>query len=213
MGCDAGTVFKLEETAIQGGTMNGKPENTGRNHEGRWKPGVSGNPAGKPRGPRHQATRAAEALLEGEAEGLARIAVEAALSGDVQALRLCLDRILPPRKGRPDTGDGGTRKARGKSRGEVMIGLKNRIKKLEARLPPERPPPTPEELEAKAAEREHIASLPGGAALLEARDAEMNKTGSSGILFAFVTSTKGMPSAYQWNSPTDGKAYYAGEDR
>lgn len=83
--------------------MNDKRENTGRKQDGRWQAGVSGNPAGKPRGARHQATRAAEALLEGEAEGLARMAVEAALSGDVQALRLCLDRILPPRKGRPVT--------------------------------------------------------------------------------------------------------------
>jgi hypothetical protein len=45
-------------------------------------------------------TIALEALLEGEAVGLTRKAVEMALSGDVVALRLCLDRIFPPRKGR-----------------------------------------------------------------------------------------------------------------
>jgi hypothetical protein len=40
-------------------------------------------------------------LLEGEAEALSRKAVELALNGDVSALRLCLDRIVPPRKDRP----------------------------------------------------------------------------------------------------------------
>src|SRR5215467_4736194 len=77
------------------------PENTGRNHAGRWKRGVSGNKAGKPKGARHKATLAAETLLEGEAEALSRKAVELALKGDVSALRLCLDRIVPPRKDRP----------------------------------------------------------------------------------------------------------------
>ena len=36
--------------------------------------------------------RAAEALLDGEAEALTRKAIETALEGDVAALRLCLDR-------------------------------------------------------------------------------------------------------------------------
>ena len=44
---------------------------------------------------------AAEALLDGESEALTRKAVEAALGGDMAALRLCLDRIVPPRRERP----------------------------------------------------------------------------------------------------------------
>ena len=44
---------------------------------------------------------AVEALLEGEAEALGRKAVELALGGDTTAMRLCLERIAPPRKGRP----------------------------------------------------------------------------------------------------------------
>jgi hypothetical protein len=44
---------------------------------------------------------AAEALLDGEAEGLTRKAVELALAGDTVALRLCLERLVPPRKDRP----------------------------------------------------------------------------------------------------------------
>jgi hypothetical protein len=60
----------------------------------------SGNPAGRPRGARNRATIAAEALLEGEAEALTRKAIELAMAGDPTALRLCLERLVPPRKGR-----------------------------------------------------------------------------------------------------------------
>ena len=63
--------------------------------------GESGNPSGRPLGSRHRATLAAEALLDGEVEALTRKAVEMALAGDSTALRLCFDRILPPRRERP----------------------------------------------------------------------------------------------------------------
>jgi len=42
----------------------------------------------------------AEMLLDGEAESLTRKAIEMALAGDVIALRLCLDRVLPSRRER-----------------------------------------------------------------------------------------------------------------
>ena len=58
-------------------------------------------PAGKPKGTRNKATVACEALLDGEAENLTRKAIELANEGDITALRLCLDRLLPPRKDRP----------------------------------------------------------------------------------------------------------------
>jgi hypothetical protein len=63
--------------------------------------GQSGNPAGRPKGARNKTTAALEILLDGEAEALTRKAIELALAGDMQALRLCLDRIIPPRKDRP----------------------------------------------------------------------------------------------------------------
>ncbi len=66
----------------------------GRNTDGTF---AAGN-AGKPPGARHKATRAALALLDGEAEALTRQAVTMALAGDSTALRLCLDRIAPPRR-------------------------------------------------------------------------------------------------------------------
>ena len=66
-----------------------------------FQPGQSGNPKGKPKGARCKATLAAQALLDGEAEALTRKAVELALEGDLTALRLCLERIVPPRKDSP----------------------------------------------------------------------------------------------------------------
>jgi len=69
-------------------------QNSGRNTDGTFGPG---NP-GKPQGARHRATQAALALLDGEAEALTRQAVTMALGGDATALRLCLERIAPPRK-------------------------------------------------------------------------------------------------------------------
>lgn len=76
-------------------------ENTGRVQRGApFKPGKSGNPAGEPKGARHKTTLAIEALLDGEAEVLTRKAIELAKGGDMQALRLCMDRLAPPRKDR-----------------------------------------------------------------------------------------------------------------
>jgi hypothetical protein len=68
----------------------------------RGKPFAPGN-AGKPKGARHKATLAIEALLEGEADALTRKAIEMAKGGDMQALRLCMDRLAPPRKDRSVT--------------------------------------------------------------------------------------------------------------
>lgn len=80
--------------------MRDEPRNNAPKTRGR--PFQKGNP-GRPRGSRHKATIAAAILLDGEAEKLSRKAVELALAGDVLALRLCLERILPPRKDRPVT--------------------------------------------------------------------------------------------------------------
>ena len=66
-----------------------------------FKPGQSGNPAGRPKGARHRTTVAIEALLDGEGEAITRKAIEAAKAGDMVAIRLVLDRICPPRKTRP----------------------------------------------------------------------------------------------------------------
>jgi len=74
---------------------------TRKNSAGQFAKGTSGNPAGRPPGSRNQTTLLMEALLEGEAETLTRKVIELASAGDMNALRLCLDRLLPPRKDRP----------------------------------------------------------------------------------------------------------------
>ena len=71
--------------------------NNGRNTDGTF---GKGNP-GKRHGIRHKTTLAIQALLDGEGEALTRKAVEMALAGDTTALRLCLERIAPPRKDSP----------------------------------------------------------------------------------------------------------------
>ncbi len=68
----------------------------GRNDQGRFQPGNPGRPAGA----RNRSTIAAEALLDTEAKKLVRKAMNSALDGDVAALRLCLERILPVRRER-----------------------------------------------------------------------------------------------------------------
>lgn len=78
--------------------MSKASSNTDRKPNGTFAKGnkLGGGKAGS----RHKVTKAVEALLEGEAEGLTRKAVEMALDGDTVALRLCLDRIAPPKRDR-----------------------------------------------------------------------------------------------------------------
>lgn len=68
----------------------------------RGKPFEPGNPGRIP-GSRNRATIAAAALLDGDAEALTRKAIEMGLEGDTVALRLCLERLVPPRKDSPIT--------------------------------------------------------------------------------------------------------------
>jgi hypothetical protein len=70
----------------------------GRDGRGRFRRGHSGNLKGRPPNP---SPLAAALLLDGEAEALTRKAIDLALAGDPAALRLCLDRIVGPRRGRP----------------------------------------------------------------------------------------------------------------
>ena len=79
-------------------------ENTAGKQRGRpFQKGQSGNPDGRPRGTRNATALALESLLDGQAEAITQKAVELALAGDMTAIRLCMDRILPPRKDRPVT--------------------------------------------------------------------------------------------------------------
>jgi hypothetical protein len=72
------------------------PKLSGRVRGRPFEKGRSGNPSGRRPGSRNKATLAAAALLAGEAEALTRTAVELALAGDPTAMRLCIERLLPP---------------------------------------------------------------------------------------------------------------------
>ena len=72
-----------------------------RDADGRWRKGASGNPTGRPKGSRNQATRMAEALLDAASAMLTKKAIELAMDGDGIALRFCLARILAPRRFAP----------------------------------------------------------------------------------------------------------------
>lgn len=70
--------------------MSKTPVNTGRKQDGQFKSGISGNPAGRPKGARNKATLAAQALLDGQTGAITQKAVDLALYGDSAALRLLI---------------------------------------------------------------------------------------------------------------------------
>jgi hypothetical protein len=61
---------------------------------------MSGNPNGRPKRSPNKTTLAIEALLEGESEAITRKLLEMAKEGDMTAVRLCLERLLPPKRDR-----------------------------------------------------------------------------------------------------------------
>lgn len=67
---------------------------------GKFKVGQSGNPSGRPKGIKDRRVALRE-LLSPFAGDLIGKAVELALMGDTQALRICLDRIIPHAKEDP----------------------------------------------------------------------------------------------------------------
>ena len=64
------------------------------------KPFAIGNP-GRPKGSLNKTTMAVQSLLDGQAQALTQKAIGLALEGDMLAIRICLDRIIPIRKSRP----------------------------------------------------------------------------------------------------------------
>ncbi len=86
---------------------------------GHFKPGQSGNPAGRPRGARNRATLAIAALLDEEGPRLLREAIDRALDGDSLLLRCCVTRMVPVPRGRPVELD----LAEGSAAGDVVASL------------------------------------------------------------------------------------------
>ena len=67
---------------------------------GKFKPGQSGNPSGRPKGVQDRRVALRE-LFNPYAADLISTVVNLAKSGDVGALRICIDRLIPPVKEDP----------------------------------------------------------------------------------------------------------------
>lgn len=73
-------------------------ENTAKKQGNGFKKGQSGNPNGRPKGALNKTTLACQELLQGEAEAITRKAINMALQGDMTAIKLCMERIIAPRR-------------------------------------------------------------------------------------------------------------------
>jgi hypothetical protein len=74
------------------------PAAAGRDTGGRWQPGVSGNPAGRPKGSRNRAGRLLDVRIAEHVEAISATLVRLACFGNVTALRMCVQRLSPPVK-------------------------------------------------------------------------------------------------------------------
>ncbi len=63
--------------------------------------GQSGNPSGRPRGALNRATVLAQELLAARVESIAEKLIELAERGDMRAIRVCMDRLMPVIKHQP----------------------------------------------------------------------------------------------------------------
>ena len=70
----------------------------------KFKPGQSGNPKGRPKGAKNRYTEIRQTLINDLPE-LLEATKEAALSGDMTAMRLLLERTIPPQKATAPTVD------------------------------------------------------------------------------------------------------------
>jgi len=64
-------------------------------------PGISGNPKGRLPGTKTRKQALVETLFEGEVAEIAQKALELARAGNIDCIRMVLDRVAPVRRGRP----------------------------------------------------------------------------------------------------------------
>jgi hypothetical protein len=94
----AGGIKHIEQAEqTQASAGNGGPPPRGRP----FRKGVSGNPAGRPKGSRNRMTYMAEAILEENTPDLMNVAVEAGRRGNEKMLRILLPIILGASRERP----------------------------------------------------------------------------------------------------------------
>jgi hypothetical protein len=84
------------------GPVDGSADNTVQKQRGRpFQSGQSGNPNGRPKGSRNKVTQAVEVLIHDQSEALIEKAIERALAGDANMLRVLLGTMVPVRRDRP----------------------------------------------------------------------------------------------------------------
>ncbi len=66
-----------------------------------WQPGQSGNPKGRPVGSRNKKNVIAEEFAK-DGSAVARVVMDAALAGDMQAANMVLQRLSPPLRARAE---------------------------------------------------------------------------------------------------------------
>jgi hypothetical protein len=78
--------------------MAAPPVNNARNRRGRpFAPGQGG----RPKGARNKRSLLVETLMADDTEAITKVVITKAKKGDLTACKIVLDRIAPPRKGRP----------------------------------------------------------------------------------------------------------------
>ena len=91
----------MSRRAASGLDRSPAPSNNGeRTARGRFSAGNK-HGRGRPTGSRNQATLVLEKMLADDGADVVKAVLSAAKHGDMQAARMVLDRIVPPRKGRP----------------------------------------------------------------------------------------------------------------
>jgi hypothetical protein len=100
---DGNRLRELKGTAM---SDNAHADNAGRKQRGRpFTPGVSGNPGGKPKGCRNRAGVLLEAISDADLAAVVTKLVTQAKAGDMTAIKILLDRLIPPPRARAVTLD------------------------------------------------------------------------------------------------------------
>jgi hypothetical protein len=90
------TDTEVADPGLPGGAASSASKQRGRP----FPKGQSGNPAGRREGSRNRASILAEQIMEDGAKSVVDAIMTAAAAGDMQAARIVMDRICPPRKSR-----------------------------------------------------------------------------------------------------------------